>query len=110
MTSTRSLDERLLDEVEGAGLGRLDGGAHGAVPGDDHDRQGLVRRLDPLQRLEAVHARHLDVEEDQVRRLALDQRDPFRPARRLEDLVALVLEDHPHRAADLRLVVDDQNA
>ena len=48
--------QRLLDEVEGAELGRLDRGAHRAVPGDDHDRQRLVDLPDLLQRLEAVHA------------------------------------------------------
>ena len=65
---------------------------------------------DPLQRLEAVHARHLDVEEHEIRRLALDERQPLRTARRLQHVVALVLEDHPHRPPDLRFVVDDQNA
>ena len=37
---------------------------------------------DPLQHLEAVHARHLDVEEHEVGRLALDQREPFLAGRR----------------------------
>ena len=102
--------QRLLDEVERAGLGRFDGGADRAVAGDDHHRQRLVDRLDALQRLEAVHAGHLDVEEDEIGRLLLGERHAFRPARRLEHVVALVLEDHPHRPPDLRLVVYDQNA
>ena len=55
-----------------------------AVPcaGDDHDRQRLVRAAQPAQHLEAVHARHLDVEEHEVGRLALDDREPFLAASR----------------------------
>jgi hypothetical protein len=49
------------------------------VARDDHHRQRLVGPADLLQRLEAVHARHLDVEEDQVGRLALDERDASGP-------------------------------
>ena len=101
--------ERLLDEVECASLRRLDGGADGAVAGDDHDGQRLVGAPHALQRLEAVHAGHLDVEKDQVGRVAFGERHAFRSARGLDDLVALVLEDHPQRPADLRLVIDNQN-
>ena len=57
---------------------------------------------DALQRLEAVHAGHLDVEEHEVGRLALGDRQAVRPARRLEHFVALVLEDHPHRVGGSR--------
>ena len=42
----------------------------------------------PLQHLEAVHARHLDVEKDEVGRVALDRcASPSGPARRLEHVV-----------------------
>ena len=41
--------------------------------------------LQALQHLEAVHARHLDVEEDEVGRLLFGERHPFRPARGLDD-------------------------
>jgi hypothetical protein len=80
------------------------------MPRDDDDRQRLVRLADPLQRLEAVHARHLDVEKHEVRRFPLEDRQSFRSARGFLDIVAFVFENHPHRPADLRLVVDDQNA
>ena len=99
---------RLLDEVERAGLGRLDGSADGAVARDDHDRQIVVRGPQPLQHLETVHARHLDVKEHQIGRLALGQRDPFRSARRLEHVVIVVSQDHADRPAHFRLVIDDQ--
>ena len=102
--------QRLLDEIEGARLGRLDRGADGPVPGDDHDRQRLVRSPDALQRVEPVHAGHLDIQEHEVRRLALGDGDAVGTARSLEHFESLVLQDHPHRAADLRLVIDDQNA
>ena len=102
--------ERLLDEIKGAELRRFDRRAHGAVARDDHDRQRVVGLADLLQRFEAVHAGHFDVEKDQVGGFALDDRERFGSARSLLDVVAFVFENHPHRPADLRLVVDDQNA
>ena len=66
--------ERLVDEVEGAAADGLRAGRAGAVPGD-HDDRHVRHRLEPLQHVEAVHAGHLDVEEDEVGRLALEQGD-----------------------------------
>ena len=43
------------------------------------DRQRLVHRAQPVEHLEAVHARHLDVEQHEVGRLALGQRQPSWP-------------------------------
>jgi hypothetical protein len=80
------------------------------MTGDDDDGQRVASRLDPLERLESVHAGHLDVEKHHVGRLPFGERDAFRSARRLQHVVALILEDHPHRPADLRLVVYNENA
>ncbi len=46
----------------------------------------------------------------EVRRLALGEREALLAASRPDELVAVVLEDHPQRVADRRLVVDDQDA
>ena len=102
--------ERLLDEIERALLGRLDRRADRAVAGDDDDRQRLVHRAQPLEHFEAVHAGHLDVEQHQVGRLALGERQPLLPGRGQDALVALRIRGHPQRVADGRLVVDDQDA
>ena len=74
------------------------------------DRQRLVHVAQPLEHLDAVHARHLDVEQDQVRRFALGQRQPFLAGGGAEELVAFVLERHPQRIADGGFVIDDQDA
>ena len=102
--------ERLLDEVERALLGGLDRGADRAVAGDDDDRQRLVHGAQPVEHLEAVHAGHLDVEQHEIGRLALGERQAFLAGRGADELVALVLEGHPQRIADRRFVVDDQDA
>src|SRR5258708_5960253 len=102
--------QRLLDEVERAELRCLDRGAHRAMPRDDDHGQDLVDLTDLLQRLEAVKAAHLDVEEGEVRRLALDEGQRLGAARRLLHVVTVVLEDHPDRAAGLTLVIHAQNA
>ncbi len=74
------------------------------------DRQRLVHRAQPLEHLDAVHAGHLHVEQHEVGRLALGERQPFLAGRGAEELVALVLEGHPQRVADGGLVVDDEDA
>ena len=81
-----------------------------AVTGNDHHGQILVVLPQLLQHLETVHARHLDIEKHEVRRLAFGQRNPLRSARRLDHVIVVVAQDHPHRAADLGLVINDQNA
>ncbi len=72
--------ERLVEEVDGAGPDRLDGGRGRAVPGDHDDRQRFVERVQLAQDLDAVHARHLDVEQHEVGPIALHQRNA-RPGR-----------------------------
>ena len=69
--------ERLLDEIERALLVASTAVLIVPWPEIDHDRQRLVHRAQPLEHLEAVHARHLDVEQHEVGRLALGQREPF---------------------------------
>jgi len=53
----------LLDEVRGAGLERLDGGANGALAGQDDDRD-LAAGLSDLA--QSVHPAHLPLAEVQV--------------------------------------------
>ena len=67
-------------------------------------------RAQALEHFDAVHARHLDVEQDEVGRLALGQREPLLAGRGADELVAFVLERHPQRIADRGFVVDDQDA
>ena len=100
--------ERLLDEIERAEPRRLDRGRDVGVAGDHDDRRDLDEVPQLLQHFEAVHARHLDVEEHQVGRLALDQLDAFLAGGRLHHVVAVVFERHLQRVADRRLVVDDR--
>ena len=79
--------QRLLEEVERPALGRLDGRGDRPVPEIITTGVASAIALMPLEHLEAVHAGHLDVEEDEVGRLALDAArcppaPPGRPAPR----------------------------
>src|SRR6266545_4226964 len=87
--------ERLLDEVVGAELGRLDGGLDGAMAGDHHHGGLPPPLLDLGQRLEAVHAGHPDVEEDQIRRVVGQAPQRLLGGAHGRDPIALVLEDAP---------------
>ena len=62
-----------------------------------------------LEDVEAIHARHFDVEKYEVGRIALDQREPFLPGGSADELISLVLEGPPHRIADARFVINNQN-
>ena len=65
---------RLLDEVRGAFPDRVDGRRRGAMGREHDDRQRGKHRVEACEHVKAVHAGHLDVEQHEVRRLALGQR------------------------------------
>ena len=102
--------ERLLEEVVGAELGRLDRGGDGPVAGDHHD-QGLRVGLAQLrQDRQPVHPRHLHVEQDEVRLELGEGVQRLGPGAGQRDRVALVLEQLAQRLAHALLVVHHQDA
>ena len=101
---------RLLEEVEGAELRGLDRGLHRPVPRDhDADEVGM-RLLDALEQLQAVHSRHLDVEEREIEAPVGKRVQRGLAALRGANVVILVLEDALERAANRGVVVDDEDA
>ncbi len=64
----------------------------------------------PIEHFEAVHAGHLHVEQHEVGRFALGERQPLLTGRGQDAFVAFVLERHPQRVADGRFVVDHQDS
>src|SRR5688500_3811986 len=83
--------ERLLHDVVRAELGRFDGRLDRGVTADHYDRNRVVLLAHPLERLEAVHAGHLHVEENEMR---LPLRERGQPVGRVgfrADLVTVVL-------------------
>src|SRR5437762_2692323 len=80
------------------------------VGGGEHD---VPRRLaERLQHLEAVHPRHLDVEEDEVRALLLDQPEGLHAVGRLPEEAHVVQagQETDQAVARQLLVVDDHGA
>ncbi|HVP92021.1 MAG TPA: hypothetical protein VMS75_12490 [Terriglobales bacterium] len=103
--------EGLLQEIEGAELGCLDRGLDRPLARDHDDLRGDGFLLDLGQELEAVLARQLDIEEDEVEADCQPELlEAVLACRRLEEFVALVLEDHLEGLADALLVVDDEDA
>ena len=101
--------ERLLQEVERPALGGLDRGGDRAVPRDHHDLRPGIEIAEAGERLEAVEAGHLHVEEDEVRpELGVD-RDRLAAGGGDPDLQVLVLEHLLQRLADAGFVVDDED-
>ena len=60
------------------------------MPGDHDDGKRLVEGVELAQHLETVHARHLDVEQHEIRPLPLNRRDAFLSCCRADELVVLV--------------------
>src|SRR3569833_3459403 len=102
--------ERLLEDVVGAELRRFDGGLDRRVAADHHDDRALIMLLDLLERLHAVDAGHLHVEEDQVGPLLLIFGDAVDSIRDGSHLIAFELEQLAQGGANALLVVDDQDA
>ncbi len=102
--------KRLFDEVEGTETCRLHRVGNGAVPGDHRHRERFIDFADFGERFKAVHCRHLDVQQHQIRRVALDDGQTIGTGRRADELVVLVFQNHPKRIADRGLVVDNQDA
>ena len=99
--------ERLDDVVVGAVLERLDGRLDRCVGRHDDDGRLGGGLADLAEDLETVHPGHLDVDEEDLRRLARERRERLAAARRGEDVVPLLLEPERERAPQVGLVVDD---
>jgi hypothetical protein len=75
----------------------------------DHLRVG-TDLAQPRERREAVEARHLHVEEDEIERLGLEGAQGARPVVHRGDVVAGLLEPFLEHPAEAVFVVGDENA
>src|SRR5262245_55433273 len=74
----------------------------------DRDVRGLLVDAQQLQHLPAVHLRHHDVEQHQVRPLDLGLGQRLVPAARRDDVVALLAQHQLEKMQYVGLVVDDE--
>jgi hypothetical protein len=100
--------ERLLEEIVGPGVHGLHGCLHVAMARDDDDGRRDAAPAHLRERLEAVLAGHLDVEEHRVvvRRLG----EGVHPRRDRRHVIPLVREERSKRVANVRFVVADEDA
>ena len=102
--------ERLRDEIDGPRLHGRDGQADGGVSGDHDDRDQGVDLPDPAQQIHAVHARHLDVADDQVVEIGPQRFEGFLPVGSLGgDVVALLPQGLDDQVAYGGVVIDDED-
>ena len=102
--------QRLAKIVEGAQLHGLDRALDGAVRGQHDDLHLGLLGAHPAQQRHAVQARHLEIGQHQVERLAREQARRGLAVGRLHHAQALALQHLGDEAADSFLVVDDQDA
>ena len=104
------LVERLGDEVVGPGFDRPDL-LLGVARRDHHDRQvgGLRVLADPPAHLVAVHARHHDVEQDDVGRLLAQHVQRLLAGRGGQHPIAARAQHRVEQPDVRRLVVDDED-
>ncbi len=88
----------------------MDGRLHVTVAAHDDDlrRRGALAKLS--ENFEAVHPRHLDIEENEVVALVLDLVQRLRPRRAFGDVITLVFERHAEGFTDGLFVIHDENA
>src|SRR5439155_16159097 len=101
--------ERLLQEVVGAELRRLDGGLDRTVAGDHEDLGVCVELAQLAQGLQAVHPLHFHVEEHEMGPELGVALQGLRPRRAGLNFDLLILEQLRERFADPLLVVDHQD-
>ena len=101
----------LGEEVVGAGVERRDHVTRRGVRGDDHHRQRRGQRIGAqlAADLVAVHARQVEVEQHQLRRVLDDRAHAGLAVSQADHPVALALEDACKQDALRRLVFDDQH-
>ena len=73
-------------------------------------RGGSSHRAELLDELDAVHARHLEIGHDDVRRERLVLAERLERVGRRLDLEALIAQQLGERRARVDLVIDDQNS
>ena len=108
--------DRLGDEVGGAGLVGVGHGLDVVAAGDHHDRHagavaafGTFGRADGGAGREAVHARHVDVHQDQVRVARGRQFDRLEAVRRFDGVEPDLGQHLEHQETHHRIVVGDQD-
>jgi hypothetical protein len=102
--------EGLHEVIVGAGIEALNAILDGVLGREDEDGG-----LDPplakrSQDLEAVATRQHEIQEDEVERILVDEKEGFLARRSDEDVVALRREPTAQRHRHLRFVLDDQDA
>src|SRR5881396_3859742 len=103
--------QRFFEELKGTQLGRPDRVGEVRLAAHHHHRQVGRHALELLERGEAVGpARHHQIEQYGIGRVALHRRQPRAAVRRLRRLEPFRLEQRRHHLADVRLVIDEQDA
>jgi hypothetical protein len=101
--------EVLREVVEGAVLDRGDRGLDGGERGDQDDRKRRIHLARSPQHLHPVHARHLEVGQQQVGSLRVDQHERAVRVGRRQALIARSLQDTGAVLDHVRLVVENQH-
>ena len=104
----QALGEGLLDVIVGAHAQ-----AHELVDlvilGGQEDHGQIALLAQPVEQLEAVHARHLDVEDRQIDRLGGQALQSLRAVRENTHDEALGLQRHGDRGQDVAIVIDKRD-
>jgi len=101
--------ERLLLEVEGAELHGAHRHLDGGVAGEDDDGEAHGRPSEALEAGKPVHAGEEHVEEEEVGRALGDRLESFLGRGQTLYVKTFILQETGERAADVRLVVDDED-
>ncbi len=104
------LVERLVDEIGGAQLHRLDHRRRAALAREDDHRDVAIDFLERRERREAVHlARHHDVEDHRGGALGMVALDRFFGAAQRDGVIAALREKRSQEIAHGEVVVDDHD-
>jgi len=113
----RCRHERLAQAAPGAELDRhaekirrIGAGLGEGVAGDRHQRDLRRALMEDPDRLEAMHLRHEDVDDQQIEGEALQRLEPGLGAVGSDDVITVPPQHNSDRLAHRWIVVDDENA
>ncbi len=102
--------QRLFEEVESTGAGGGHRIGNGGLAGNHDYRRGNFARVEFTQQVNAVGVGKADIHQKQVDAGEIGKGAEFGAGPRRVVLLALALEDHTQRTADVLFVVQNQNA
>ena len=102
--------DRLLDEIHGSSLHRLNCHGHGAIAGDDDGGQFVAFTLETFDQLDTAHSGHHRIDQNASFPSGTKGFEEGRPVSEHLHRISVLLEQIAHDLAEGAVIVDNKNS